>query len=320
MFADSTSPYARGLPLIDYGQGVNLYDENGKHYYDGSGGAAVFAVGHRHEEVTAAIKAQLDKIAHGYRGHFDSRPMLDLHEIIARQAGGTLSQMVLSSSGSEAVEGCLSVALQFHHANGEPERKLLISRERSYHGSTFGALSITGFRQRKEPFAGGLIETFQIESPNLYRLPNGVTGESAGVYFAEQLRTQILALGPERVAAFVFEPVVGAAMGVMPNPAGYAKRIREICDEYGVLLIADEVMSGVGRTGPWRALAHDDVEPDLMAIAKGLGGGYIPIAASLFSQHIHDVIMEHHGNVIVGHTFYRSHGRLHGCPRCTAHH
>ena len=283
MSVNPASSYARALPMIDFGQGVNLYDQNGKHYYDGSGGAAVFAVGHRNEEVTEAIKQQLDRIAHGYRGHFDSEPMLALYEIIARQSGGNLTQMVLSSSGSEAVEGCLSIALQYHHANGEPERKLLISRERSYHGSTFGALSITGFQQRKAPFEGGLIETYQIETPNLYRLPEGVTIENAGAYFAEQLRDQILALGPERVAAFVYEPVVGAAMGVMPNPAGYAQRVRDICDEFGVLLIADEVMCGVGRTGPWRALEYDGVEPDLMAIAKGLGGGYIPIAASVYS-------------------------------------
>ncbi|MCB0013960.1 MAG: aminotransferase class III-fold pyridoxal phosphate-dependent enzyme [Anaerolineales bacterium] len=300
---DTLTFATRGLPMIDHGDGVYLYDDQGNQYLDGSGGPAVYCLGHRHPEVTAAIKEQLDRIAHAYRYHFNSEPLIELQTMLARLAGGTLNQMVLSSSGSEAVEGCLSIAIQYHHANGEPGRQLFISRERAYHGSTFGALALTGFAQRKFPYTDCLVPAHQVSTPNLYRLPAGVPANQLVDYYADELEAKILELGPERVAGFVFEPVVGASMGVMPAPEGYAQRMRAICDRYGVLMIADEVMCGCGRTGPWRALEHDGVQPDLMAIAKGLGGGYVPLGATMFTEQVGQVVRAAHGELIYGHTF-----------------
>jgi adenosylmethionine-8-amino-7-oxononanoate aminotransferase len=295
------------LPKIAYGQGCYLFDSDGKRYIDGSGGPAVFSLGHAHPEVNAAIKDQLDRVAHGYRYTFTSDPLEELTAMIAESCAhggsGGLKHMTFCSSGSEAIESCLKIALQYHASLGKPERCRFIARERSWHGNTLGALSISGFRDRRAAFEGALMPASLLSPANTYRPPAGVLPEDVAAFCANELEQEILRLGPETVAAFIFEPVVGAAGGCVPAPPTYAKRVREICDRYGVLLIADEVMCGAGRTGTWRALQHDGVEPDIMSVAKGLGGGYVPLSAAIYHEKLRGPMYQRHGGLLTGHTF-----------------
>ncbi len=291
------------LPKVAYGKGCYIYDSTGKQYIDGSAGPAVFSLGHGNEEVNAAIKDQLDRIAHGYRYTFTSDPLEELTALVAAACGGGLSQMTFCSSGSEAVESCLKIALQYHTARGETRRRRFIARERSWHGNTLGALSISGFLDRRFAFEGALVPASLLSPANTYRPPANVAPENVAAFCAAELEAEILRLGADQVAGFVFEPVVGAAGGCVPAPDGYAKRVREICDRHGVLMIADEVMCGSGRCGTWRALQHDGVEPDIMSIAKGLGGGYVPLAGVVYHERLKEPMYRAHGGLLSGHTF-----------------
>jgi hypothetical protein len=211
--------------------------------------------------------------------------------------------MVYVTGGSEAVESCLKLALQYHAANGEMSRRRFIARERSWHGNTLGALSVSGFLERKRAFEGSLLDVSRLSPANVYRPVPGATAETAGEACARELEDEILRIGPEKVCAFIFEPVVGAAGGCVPAPDGYAKRVRDICDRYGVLMISDEVMCGAGRCGTWRALERDGVEPDIMSVAKGLAAGYLPLGAAVYSDKVADAIHGRHGAPMTGHTF-----------------
>lgn len=293
----------QNLPKVAYGKGCYIYDTTGKQYIDGSAGPAVFSLGHGNDEVNAAIKDQLDRIAHGYRYTFTSDPLEELTELVAAACGGELNQMTFCSSGSEAIESCLKIALQYHTAKGEQSRRRFIARERSWHGNTLGALSISGFLDRRAAFEGALVPSSLLSPANIYRPPANVAPDGVGAFCAAELEAEIRRLGPEQVAAFIFEPVVGAAGGCVPAPEGYARRVREICDRYGVLMIADEVMCGSGRCGTWRALEHDGVEPDIMAIAKGLGGGYVPLAGAIYHERLKEPMYRAHGGLLTGHTF-----------------
>ena len=263
----------------------------------------MFCLGHGHPEVNAAIAAQLDRIAHGYRYTFTSDPLEELTARVSAAAGPGLDSMVFVSGGSEAVESALKIALQYHSARGESGRRRFIARRRSWHGNTLGALAVSDFTARRAPFEGALVEASFLPSVNAYRPPAGVAPTDLAAHAAGQLEAEIQRLGPERVAAFIFEPVVGAAGGVLPAPEGYARRIREICDRYGVLMIADEVMCGAGRCGTWRALEHDGVVPDICAVAKGLGGGYVPLGVALYHRRVADVLEAVDGGPLTGHTF-----------------
>jgi adenosylmethionine-8-amino-7-oxononanoate aminotransferase len=295
------------LPKVAYGRGCYVFDADGKSYIDGSGGPAVYSLGHSHPEVNEAIKRQLDKIAHGYRYTFTSDPLEELTDMVAEScasgSSGGLKHMTFCSSGSEAIESCLKIALQYHNAMGHPERCRFIARERSWHGNTLGALSISGFLDRRSVFEGALAPASLLSPANVYRPPAGVAPEDVAEYCAGELEREIQRLGPDKVAAFIFEPIVGAAGGCVPAPPGYAKRIREICDRHGVLMIADEVMCGAGRSGTWRALEHDGVEPDIMSVAKGLAGGYVPLSAAIYHQRLRGPMYERHGGLLTGHTF-----------------
>lgn len=293
----------QALPKIAYGRGSYLYDANGKRYLDGSGGPAVYCLGHAHPEVTEAVKAQLDRVAHGYRYLFTSDAVEELTEIIRLNTEGHFGNIVFVTSGSEAVESCLKIALQYHTARGEKSRRRFISRRRSWHGNTLGALSVSDFKTRREAFEGSLLDVSFVSSANTYRLPEGVSAEGLVTHLASELEEEILRIGADKVAAFIFEPVVGAAGGVVPAPAGYAKAVAAVCRRHGVLLISDEVMCGSGRTGTWRALAEDGVVPDIMSIAKGLAAGYQPLGAALYSDHVHEMLMAAHGGAMTGHTF-----------------
>jgi adenosylmethionine-8-amino-7-oxononanoate aminotransferase len=288
---------------VAWAKGAYVHDVDGKQYIDGSGGPAVYCIGHSNTEVNDAIKDQLDRIAHGYRYNFSSDAMEELTEIIRRRCGGTMNNMIYVTGGSEAVESCLKLALQYHAARGEMSRRRFIARERSWHGNTLGALSVSGFLERKRAFEGSLLEVSRLSPVNAYRPIAGSTPETVGEAGAKELEDEILRVGPENVCAFIFEPVVGAAGGCVPAPKGYAKRVREICDKYGVIMISDEVMCGAGRTGTWRALEQDGVEPDIMSVAKGLAAGYLPLGAAIYNDKVADAIHGQHGAPMTGHTF-----------------
>ena len=292
-----------GMPRVVRGEGSYLYDATGTRYLDGSGGPAAFCLGHGNREVNAAITAQLALVACGYRYLFTSEPLEQLTRLLLDKCGPLFGHIVFSSSGSEAVESAMKVALQFWDARGRPDKHRFIARERSYHGSTLGALSLSGFAERRKPFARSLLDVSFVSAANVYRPPPGVTAAALVDTLAAELDARIHAMGPENVAAFVFEPVVGAAGGVVPAPPGYAQAVREVCNRHEVLLIADEVMSGSGRCGTWCALEHDHVTPDIIAVAKGLAGGYIPLAATIFRRELGDAIVQAHGAVLTGHTY-----------------
>lgn len=308
----SSSP---ALPKVSYGEGSYVFDSTGKRYIDGSGGPAVYSLGHAHPEVNEAIKQQLDRIAHGYRYTFTSDPLIRLTELIQSSTGPGFECALYVSSGSEAMESALKIALQYHCARGEHDRTRFIARARSYHGNTLGALAVSGFAQRRRQFESSLLPCSFVSSANVYRpaIPGSV--EQLSAFLADELEQEILRLGPENVAAFVFEPIVGAAGGVVPPPSGYAEQVQKVCVRHGVLLIADEVMCGSGRCGSWLALEPENVTPDIMTIAKGLGGGYVPLGAVMFSDAIGQVIAEAHGAVNSGHTFT---GHTLACAAATA--
>lgn len=294
---------SQSLPKIERGEGCYLFDADGKQYIDGSGGPAVYSLGHTHPEVNDAIKEQLDRIAHGYRYTFTSDALIRLTELIQQQAGPGSEHIVYVSSGSEATESALKIALQYHFARGDQGRTHFIARKRSYHGNTLGALSVSGFEQRRKQFEGALMPCSFVSSANTYRPPCDGDEEAQSQFLANELEAEIESLGSENVAAFVFEPVVGAAGGVVLPPAGYARKVREVCDRHGVLLIADEVMCGAGRCGTWRALQHDDITADITMTAKGLGGGFVPLGATLYSSKVAEPIASADGAPNTGHTF-----------------
>ena len=292
-----------GLPKVVRAKGSYLWDAAGKQYIDGSGGPAVYCLGHANDEVNAAVMAQMGSIAHAYRYNFTTDALEELTEMIGGLCGGTLREMVFVSSGSEAVESCLKIALQYHSARGQMSRRRFISRQRSWHGNTLGALGLSGFAERTAAYEGAFIPSIKLSPANVYRPVAGANAETTGEACAAELEAAILQAGPKTIAAFVFEPVVGAAGGCVPAPDGYARRVREICTRYGVLMIADEVMCGAGRTGTWRALEHDGVEPDIMSVAKGLAAGYVPLGAAICTSEVWQVIRAKDGAFGTGHTF-----------------
>jgi adenosylmethionine-8-amino-7-oxononanoate aminotransferase len=291
------------LSRIARGKGSYLYDESGKAYLDGSGGPAVFCIGHANAEVNAAICRQLDSIAYAYRYLFTSSALESLTEIVHRVSGNCFKDILYCADGSEAVESALKVALQHYAARGLQKKRRFIARRRSWHGNTLGALSISGFAARRRAFEGSLLDVAFVSPANAYRMPEGCTADSLVSYLAAELEETILRLGPDSVAAFVFEPIVGAAGGVVPAPPGYAAAVQAVCAKHDVLVIADEVMCGAGRAGTWRALEHDGVVPDVMCVAKGLAGGYIPLGATLVTAKVAGPIASEHGAYMTGHTF-----------------
>lgn len=291
-------------PRAVAGDGCYIIDETGKRYLDASGGAAVSCLGHSDKAVTDAVKAQLDAIAFAHTGFFTSGPAEDLADLLIAHAPKGLERVYLVSGGSEATEAAIKLARQFHIENGEPKRARIIARRQSYHGNTLGALSAGGNMWRREPFAPLLVDMSHIAPCYAYRgMTEGESEEEYGRRVADELETEIQAQGPETVAAFIAEPVVGATLGAVPAVKGYFSRIREICDRHGVLLILDEVMCGMGRTGHLFACEADGVAPDILCIAKGLGAGYQPIGAMLASGRIYAAIESGSGFFQHGHTY-----------------
>ncbi|MDQ2090232.1 aspartate aminotransferase family protein [Marimonas arenosa] len=294
-------------PKAVAGDGCYLIDAAGKRYFDGSGGAAVSCLGHSDAGVRKAVKDQIDKLAFAHTGFFTSDPAEELADMLAARAPGGLGRVYFVSGGSEAVEAALKLARQYYLEIGQPDRRHIIARKQSYHGNTLGALAAGGNEWRREPFAPLLIETTLVPACYAYRgQAEGESLEEYGRRTADELEAAILKLGPETVMCFIAETVGGATAGAITPAPGYFARIREICDKYGVLLILDEVMCGMGRTGSLFACEQEGISPDIVTIAKGLGAGYQPIGAMLCSNEIYGAI-EHgtgffqHGHTYLGH-------------------
>jgi adenosylmethionine-8-amino-7-oxononanoate aminotransferase len=292
------------MPVAVAGKGVELFDRDGKSYIDASGGAAVSCLGHGHPDVLAALHEQLDKLAYAHTGFFTTEVAEQLADRLIEDAPAGLDHVYLVSGGSEAVEAALKMARQYFVETEQPQRRHIIARRQSYHGNTLGALAAGGNQWRRAQFKPLLIETHHIEPCYAYRLRrDGETDDAYAARAAQELEDKILELGADQVMAFVAETVVGATAGAVPPVGDYFKRIRAICDRYGVLLILDEVMCGMGRTGTLHACEQDGIAPDLMTIAKGLGGGYQPIGAVLLSKAIFEAFSQGTGFFQHGHTY-----------------
>ena len=292
------------MPVAVSGSGVEIVDADGKRYLDASGGAAVSCLGHGHPDVLAAMRKQLDQLAYAHTAFFTTDAAERLADRLIEDAPAGLDRVYLLSGGSEAVEAALKMARQYFVEIGEPQRRHVIARRQSYHGNTLGALAVGGNAWRRAQFEPLLIKTHHIDPCYAYRLQR--EGESSADYAAraaQALEDKIVEIGPDSVIAFVAETVVGATAGAVPPVGDYFKRIRAICDRYGVLMILDEVMCGMGRTGTLHACEQEGVAPDLMAIAKGLGGGYQPIGAVLMAKRIYEAFANGSGAFQHGHTY-----------------
>ncbi|MDN6323042.1 MAG: aspartate aminotransferase family protein [Halomonas sp.] len=292
------------LPWAASAQGVYITDSNGRQYLDGSGGAAVTSVGHAHPEVLDAMHAQIDNLCYAHTAFFTTDAAESLAEKLVGLAPAGLNHVYLVSGGSEAVEAALKMARQYFVEMGEPQRRHIIARHQSYHGNTIGALATGGNAMRRQQFQPLLPETHHVSPCYAYRdKGNDETPEAYAAKLADELEAKILELGADSVMAFVAEPVVGATLGAVAAEADYFKRVRKICDRYGVLLILDEVMCGMGRTGTMFACEQDSVTPDILTMAKGLGGGYQPIGAVMLTSAIYESFANGSGLFQHGHTY-----------------
>ncbi|QFR34449.1 aspartate aminotransferase family protein [Ancylobacter sp. TS-1] len=289
-------------PMLARGEGVYLWDSEGRRYLDGSSGAMVSNIGHSNPAVLAAMRRQMELSTFGYRLHFENEPAEALATRIAERMPEGLDRVFFVSGGSEAVESCLKLARQYAVARGEGQRWKVISRFPSYHGSTLGALAVTGMSLMSAPFAPMLREMPKIPAPTCYLDRDGLSLEERGLRYARMLREEILAQGPETVLAFIMEPVGGASTGALVAPDSYYAEIRAICDEFGILLISDEVMSGAGRTGRYLAGEHWGLRPDLVALSKGFGAGYVPLGAMVADRTIAETVIDA-GGFVHGHTY-----------------
>lgn len=296
----------RTPPAVVRGEGGFLIDADGKRYLDACGGAAVTSLGHGNGRVIAAMKEQLDALAYVHSGFFTTGPAERLAENLVRRApaGFGAGRAMFLGSGSEAMEAAIKLARQFHCENGEPGRHRIIARDMAYHGNTLAALSTGGHRQRRAPYEPLLMDVGRVPACYAYRFREEHESlEQYGLRVADALEDEILRLGAGSVAAFVAEPISGATLGAVPPAPGYFRRIREICDRHGVLFIADEVMCGSGRSGTFFAIEQEQVCPDIITIAKGLGAGYQPIAAVMAGERVVAAIEGASGSLWNGHTY-----------------
>jgi adenosylmethionine-8-amino-7-oxononanoate aminotransferase len=293
-----------GYPVAVRGEGAYIYDREGKRYLDASGGAAVSCLGHSDRAVIEAIQRQLEKLPFAHTSFFTNEPMEALADALVARAPKSFDRVYLVSGGSEAIEASLKLARQYFVEKGEPQRRHVIARRQSYHGNTLGALAVGGNRWRRKQFEPLLIDATHVSPCYEYR--GKEAGESDEQYagrLATELEAAILRLGKDSVIAFVAETVSGATLGAVPPVPGYFKRIREVCDRYGVLLVLDEVMCGMGRCGTLWAFDEEGIAPDLVTIAKGLGAGYQPVGAVVVAKTVYDTIASGSGFFQHGHTY-----------------
>lgn len=292
------------LPEAVSASGLYITDADGKSYLDACGGAAVSCLGHNHPEVLAAMSAQMARLDYSHTSFFTTRVAEELADTLIAHAPAGMSHVYLVSGGSEAMEAALKMARQYFVEIGQPQRRHFIARRQSYHGNTLGALAVGGNAWRRAQFEPLLVDVTHVAPCYEYRdrLPTE-TAEQYGQRLLTELEAELLRLGADNVIAICAEPVVGATLGAVPAVPGYFKGVRALCDRYGVLLIADEVMCGMGRTGTLHAVEQEGIVPDLMAVAKGLGGGYQPIGALLVQQKIYEVFARGSGHFMHGHTY-----------------
>ncbi len=279
------------LPTIARAEGIYAWDTDGNRHIDACSGAIVAQLGHGHPAIRDAMLAQLDKVAFSYRTQFENQPAVDLAEKLVGLAGGRFDRVFFSSGGSESVESALKLARQYWVCRGEPARSVFIARQPSYHGSTMGALAMTSYTPLTRPFEPMIQLYPKVASPTQYRVPAGKTAEQHALDCADELDAAIREVGAERVAAFVAEPIGGASTGAEVPHDAYFTRIREICSRHGILLILDEVMTGIGRTGRWFGFQHWNVDADILCVAKGLGAGYYPTSAIVTRAALTDPIL-----------------------------
>ena len=291
-------------PIAVSGDGCWLVDQQGRRYLDASGGAAVSCLGHGHPAVIAAMHAQIDRLAFAHTGFFTSDVAEELASHLVRHAPEGISHAYFVSGGSEAIEAALKMARQYYLEIGQPQRKHFIARRQSYHGNTLGALAVGGNAWRREPFAPILMQVSHVSACYPYReRRTNESDQDYGQRLADELEATILSYGSDSIIAFVAETVGGATAGVLTPVPGYFQAIRKVCDRYGILLILDEVMCGMGRTGSLHACEQEGVSPDLLVIAKGLGGGYQPIGAVLAQERIVNAMSTGSGFFQHGHTY-----------------
>jgi adenosylmethionine-8-amino-7-oxononanoate aminotransferase len=292
-------------PAATRGRGLIIRDAAGKEYIDASGGAAVSCLGHSHPDVLVALHAQIDRLDYAHTSFFTTSAAEELADEMVRHAPKGIGHVYFTSGGSEGVEAALKLARQYFVERGEPQRRHFIGRLQGYHGNTLGALSVGGNLWRRRAFEPILLSNVHHVSPCYeYRgRQNRETSEAYGERLAQELSDRIDALGGDTVIAFIAETVVGATLGAVPPVPGYFKRVREICDRHGILLILDEVMCGMGRTGTLHACEQEGAAPDLMVVAKGLGGGYAPIGAVMVNEQIVQTLAEGSGFFQHGHTY-----------------
>ena len=291
-------------PVAVRGDGIFLLDADGRRYVDACGGAAVSCLGHGHPAVIAAIAEEAARLEYAHTGFFTSDAAEELADLIAAMSPGALDRVWYTSSGSEAIEAALKLARQYYLELGDTGRTHVIARRLSYHGNTLGALAAGGSAWRRAPYAPLLIDVALIDPCFEYRFAEpGESSEAYGHRAADALEEEIIKVGPETVMAFVAETVVGATAGAVPPARGYLKRVREICDRYGILLILDEVMCGSGRTGTFLSCEQDDVVPDITTLGKGLGGGYQPIGATVCTHEVYEAVARGSGALKHGQTY-----------------
>lgn len=293
-------------PVVDRGDGIYLWDQTGKRYIDACSGPQTTNLGHGNKRVLAAMNEQAKKVSYAFRSHFLNEPAELLAHELAELSPDGFDMSFFCSGGSEAVETAMKLARQYALAIGEERRFKVVSRIPSYHGTTLGALSLTGDPAGFSMFAPMIINQPKISAPFCHYRSLEQTAEDSALEYANYLETEIIQQGPETVLAFIMEPIGGAATGALTAPDPYYRRIREICNNYGILLIYDEVMSGAGRSGRFLACEYwPEGTPDIIALAKGISAGYIPLGACMTSNKIVKAI-EDSGGFMHGHTYSAS--------------
>jgi adenosylmethionine-8-amino-7-oxononanoate aminotransferase len=293
----------RTYPLITHGEGIYLYDESGKPYIDGSGGALVVNIGHGQKEILQRMAEQMGRVCYVHGTQFTTKSIEEYAEALGEVLPKGLGKIYFLSGGSESIEAAIKMARQYFLESGQSQRWRVVARWHSYHGNTLGALSLTGRIGMRKPYLPLLIDFPHFPPPHCYRCPFGLSYPECGLECAKALEPVIRMEGPETISAVILEPILGATIGAVVPPDGYLSMIKQICDRYGILLIDDEVMTGMGRTGRWFAVEHWGISPDIMVLGKGMSGGYFPLSAMIAKSEFVDRLKDKTGGFVHGHTF-----------------